>query len=160
MPLAESSMKPEEKELVLGAQKALKLRDIKLYSCALHQNEHSSDQLKSLLKEQLKHGIRYAQAKKKLGEKEIVVLLVHVDLGIRVGVEDEKKEFAPIFTIEASYLVEYQIKEDVSDDALAAFSKYNVVHNVWPFWRQHVFDAVSRARLPHTSIPFFPGEDI
>jgi hypothetical protein len=37
------------------------------------------------------------------------------------------------------------------------FAELNSVHNVWPFWRQHVFDIVSRARLPHLNVPLFSG---
>ena len=65
----------------------------------------------------------------------------------------------PIFLgIEAQHLVEYQITNPaVSEEALIAFAQFNAVHNVWPFWRQHIFDLRQRAGLPRIEVPLFSG---
>ena len=56
----------------------------------------------------------------------------------------------PIFLeIEAQYLVGYQITNPAaSEEALIAFAQFNAVHNVWPFWCQHIFDLRQRGGLP------------
>ena len=67
----------------------------------------------------------------------------------------------PLFSIQSVYRVDYAERERLTREELATFSQYNSVHNVWPFWRQHVSDVVSRASLPRITIPFFraiPGE--
>ncbi|MEO8460730.1 MAG: hypothetical protein ABI451_09395, partial [Dokdonella sp.] len=66
-------------------------------------------------------------------------------------------EPAIYFLIEAAFLVEYDVTGALEEDAIAAFANFNAVHNVWPFWRQHVFDIVQRARLPQLEIPLFSG---
>jgi preprotein translocase subunit SecB len=84
---------------------------------------------------------------------------VLVSLGTRVveaGAE-HGDEAALLFMIEADYLVEYRIKSELSGDAAKAFAHFNGVHNVWPFWRQHVFTMVEQGRLPHIDIPLFTG---
>lgn len=84
------------------------------------------------------------------------LLQVFVDLGLLVtqtGGDDPKV----YFQIEAEFLVEYWMRGEIGYDSLKAFSSFNAVHNVWPFWRQHVFDIVSRARLPRLNVPFFSG---
>ncbi|MBL0039624.1 MAG: hypothetical protein IPP28_00945 [Xanthomonadales bacterium] len=62
-----------------------------------------------------------------------------------------------IFIIEADFLVNYEIKSEIDEECIKAFADNNAAHNVWPFWRQHVFDTISRARLPHLDIPLFLG---
>jgi hypothetical protein len=64
------------------------------------------------------------------------------------------------FEIEADFLIEYDVRGEPSNEAIKLFAEFadlNSVHNVWPFWRQHVFDIVSRARLPHLNVPLFSG---
>jgi len=61
------------------------------------------------------------------------------------------------FGVEATYLVIYELVSPLSEEALKAFADFNVVHNVWPFWRQHVFDLIGQARLPELQIPLFAG---
>jgi hypothetical protein len=47
---------------------------------------------------------------------------------------------------------------ELSQGAIKIFADLNSIHNVWPFWRQHVFDVVGRARLPHITVPLFSGK--
>jgi preprotein translocase subunit SecB len=59
--------------------------------------------------------------------------------------------------IEADFMVTYRLQAEIEDPALSAFSNFNAVHNVWPFWRQHVFDIVQRGELPNIEVPLFAG---
>ncbi|TAN04141.1 MAG: hypothetical protein EPN40_00265 [Rhodanobacteraceae bacterium] len=80
-----------------------------------------------------------------------------VRLGTRV-VKDVADENPPVyFVIEATFLVEYEMVAPLGEDALKTFADFNAIHNVWPFWRQHVYDVVQRARLPHVDVPLFAG---
>ena len=90
------------------------------------------------------------------GQRTLHPLQVIVALGIRIAGLHAKNR--PIyFEIEADFLVEYEVRAKLSEAAIKAFADANSVHNVWPFWRQHVFDIVSRARLPHLQVPLFNG---
>ncbi|MBB1062084.1 hypothetical protein H4F98_16035 [Lysobacter spongiae] len=82
-----------------------------------------------------------------------------VSLGTRLvpPSQDNDSEVDAFFVIEADFLVNYEMKADIDQECIKAFADNNAVHNVWPFWRQHVFDMVSRARLPQLEIPLYSG---
>lgn len=66
--------------------------------------------------------------------------------------QDEVDEMA---TIEASFCVIYEKTDEISDDCLKEFMKFNVVHNVWSFWRQHAYATARESKLPLPEVPFF-----
>lgn len=83
-----------------------------------------------------------------------------VALGTRV-VENKTEEPPSVFyIIEAVFSAEYQLLGEVSTEELTVFSQFNSVHNVWPFWRQHVFDIVQRGGLPQLEIPLMSGRKL
>jgi len=89
-------------------------------------------------------------------------LRVYVTTGIR-AVDDVKKsvdEIKIFFTIEATHSVDYLLKGELTKDEIYEFSNFNTVHNVWPFWRQYVFQVVNSAGLPKVNIPLMRGFDV
>lgn len=68
--------------------------------------------------------------------------------------EDEIDELA---TIEASFCVIYEKIDVISDECIQEFMKFNVVHNVWSFWRQHAYTTARDSKLPLPEVPFFRG---
>jgi hypothetical protein len=40
------------------------------------------------------------------------------------------------------------------------FTSFNAVHNVWPFWRQVVFDLCRSARLPDVFVGLYRNKSI
>ncbi|MBK1720977.1 hypothetical protein CKO23_01765 [Thiocystis violacea] len=84
---------------------------------------------------------------------------LHVLISLGERVVDNAPEDDPqiYFGVEADYLVVYDMLREVSEEALKAFADFNAVHNVWPFWRQHVFDLIGQARLTPLQIPLFSG---
>lgn len=145
-------------ELIEQAIGALKLRDIMLYAGRFSRPTPppaitGSFDARQLTKRQVKYVIGEADPD---GEKKLKLLQVYVDLGLRVmGLQEED---APVFfEIEADFMIEYEILSEISEPAIKAFADINSVHNVWPFWRQHVFDVVARGRLPQFDIPLFSG---
>ena len=144
-------MNKEQEQLVAKAVKALQLQDIVLFESRLSRpNDIASEQKEfSLL---VKQGVSYNVHKKEGGD----LLLIKVELGVRlVDSVDDIDETKVFVEIEADYIVQYRLLDELDETALSCFADYNAVHNVWPFWRQHVFDLVQRSRLPHINIPLF-----
>lgn len=79
---------------------------------------------------------------------------VLVTLGVRM-VEAGTEPANVMFVIEATYGIEYRVTGKITDEAMKMFASKNSIHNVWPFWRQHVFDIVQRGNLPKVEVPFF-----
>jgi len=152
-------MKPEQLALIEQAISALKLRDIMLHESSFKRPAPPPVTTDSIAaKQQTKRQVKFVIGTAPAGEdgQPLTLLQVYVELGVRVsGIESDS---SPVyFEIEADFLVEYEIKSELSPDAMKAFADINSVHNVWPFWRQHVFDVVSRGRLPHLEVPLFSG---
>src|SRR3546814_16827182 len=83
-------------------------------------------------------------------------LQVLVELGVRISSDAPDGVDAPIHVqIEAEFVVVYEVLDDIDETSISQFANFNAVHNVWPFWRQHVFDIVQRGRLPQIEVPLF-----
>lgn len=85
------------------------------------------------------------------------MLRAFIKLGVRSVFQDGQKDEKVLFTLEATFSVDYFLIKRPTDEELEDFVKFNCVHNVWPFWRQHVYDTLKRASLPVPVIPFFSG---
>ena len=90
-------------------------------------------------------------------EGSMEVLRAYVNLGVRSVYRDGKQEVV-LFTLEATFMVEYAIAKTPAENDLTRFVELNCIHNVWPFWRQHVYDTLKRASLPVPVIPLFSGK--
>ncbi|UXA48542.1 hypothetical protein M0D44_20070 [Xanthomonas prunicola] len=87
------------------------------------------------------------------------LLRVLVKLGARsVYQEADDSEVEVLYSVEATFSVEYFVIKPPTKEMFTQFIHYNSVHNAWPFWRQHVYDTLRRASLPVLPIPFFPGK--
>jgi hypothetical protein len=151
-------MDPALEELIQEAIPALKLRDIILFQSRFTRPTplpvaSTTFEARQLSKREVRFAVGEAQTD---GESSCRLLQVYVDLGLRVADLNEKNP-SIFLEIEADFMVEYELLSDVSEPAIKAFADINSVHNVWPFWRQHVFDIVSRGRLPYLEIPLFSG---
>lgn len=76
------------------------------------------------------------------------LLRCFVELGVRFVREDEQVQAE----IEATFCAVYICKEELTETELNEFVRFNVVHNVWPFWREHAFRVSAEAKLPRPSI--------
>lgn len=141
-----------DKALIAQAAEALRLRAIVVYESSLKRFGEIPEQSELGILNKL--AVRGDKAKGIEAGRELAILRVHVDLGVRVvtpvqpGVEP-----TPLYQIEADFLVDYELTADVSDAALQEFARYNAVHNAWPFWRQFVFSTANQAGLPCPEIP-------
>lgn len=151
-------MSPESEQLISEATAGLQLLDVVLHESRLFRGElmqAESDGLDAL--QQHKRGVRF-DLHEHAGTESRRALRVLVSLGTRVVDQDSGADPRVFFGVEADYLAVYLMVRPVTQDALKAFAEFNAVHNVWPFWRQHVFDLLGQARLPMLQIPLFSGD--
>lgn len=84
------------------------------------------------------------------------LLFVIVELGTRVKARADSDPRV-CFEIEADFVAQYELAERVADERIQQFAELDAVSDVWPFWRQHVFDIVQRGGLPPVEIPLSSG---
>lgn len=148
-------MQPEHRELIEQAIDALRIRDIMLFTSTFRRPTPPPVNTNFDARQQSKRQVKFVLGEIP-GQSELRLLQVYVELGLRVT-DSEPETPNVFFEIEANFMVEYEIRSEVSEDAIKLFADLNSVHNVWPFWRQHVFDIVNRGSLPQLEIPLFSG---
>ena len=145
---------------VRRAQDKLELRDIVLHTSCL-ERDPSIDPLLYPTHVRRKSKVKVSVDKVSFVDDEdgtIRILRAYVQLVVRGFDEDEDgPETDSLFTIQAEYRVDYLERKVLTEHELDAFTQFNSVHNVWPFWRHHVYETVSKASLPRITIPFFKG---
>lgn len=75
--------------------------------------------------------------------------------GCRRTKDEEGHDSIQAAIIEASFVAEYRMKKDLSDESIAEFAKKNVNHHVWPFWREFLMSQIERLRLPRMTVHMF-----
>jgi len=144
--------KVQQEDALRSAVEALRLKNIVLHAARFSQPTPFDGKVEA--HEFIKRGVGCRMTPGEKGSKGS--LEIRVELGVRVTAAP--KENAAIYVeIEADFIASYDITASVSDESIQAFATFNAVHNVWPFWRQHVFDIVNRAHLFHIDIPLFSG---
>ncbi len=76
------------------------------------------------------------------------ILRVKCGYGIRWISSNDEKDIVQRAVIEASFVAEYSILNELDESAIAEFIKRNVHHHVWPYWREFVASQTERMRLP------------
>jgi preprotein translocase subunit SecB len=99
---------------------------------------------------QFKHVVRQSSVAE-VGEG-IKILKVCVDLGVRWVVED-KDDAEEKAKIEANFVAEYIIEDDLEDNSINEFSLKNASYHIWPYWRELVASMSERMRLPRVTLP-------
>ncbi|MEJ1249584.1 hypothetical protein [Denitratimonas tolerans] len=149
-------MTPEQKENLKAATPKLKILDVVLVRSAFTRaTEEPTAPGKAW--QQHKRGVQYGITDSSEGNARELHVLVQLGTRVLLSEAAEGLEGVVQFEIEADFVVRYQIAGGLDESALDVFANFNSVHNVWPFWRQHVYDIVQRARLPHLEIPLFSG---
>ncbi|MGB0513489.1 MAG: hypothetical protein ACPGJE_01460 [Wenzhouxiangellaceae bacterium] len=150
--------------LISEAAEALRLRDIFLFQCHMARPEPFPEDPASEIEQLGRHGVQMVRQEVQDDDDKVTeIVQFYVGLGLRLAgqapEDTAEKNDPPVFLeIEANYLVEYEITDSgVSENALKAFAQYNAVHNIWPFWRQHIFDLRQRGGLPKIEVPLFSG---
>jgi hypothetical protein len=78
------------------------------------------------------------------------------------AVPRKKQDAKPVVTIQASFLLAYELKEpeSVTLADCSAFSKINGAYNAWPYWREYVQSVTARMGLPSLTLPVFRLSDM
>lgn len=144
------------KELISQAIKALELIDIYLYSASVDRFEHITDESypeDMFQQNKLKVGADFYEPD---GDAKTCKQIINakVTLGARFAVTNDN-DTKILSEVEACFIAKYAQKYDASEEAISEFMKYNVIHNVWPFWREHAFRVSSEARLPRPMISLY-----
>jgi preprotein translocase subunit SecB len=142
-------------------QDHLQINDIYLWSASLErENEYQEGLHRGKTTVQSRQGVQVDMLEAEGEDHESADLLrAMVTFGLRVVVaEKDKEEATPLHTIEATFAVEYVVLKEFTEEQFKDFCAFNCVHNVWPFWRQHVYDTLKKASLPMVSVPFYPGK--
>ena len=154
------------------AQKALRIADVYMRTSALgvsQSYEHRSIDVETL-QSQFRHLIEKSEVLvEDNGNGGQSFFRVFVDLGYRWGfsadestnldkneeAEDESSEsdFEELGRIEAKFVAEYEITEELSQDCLDAFALNNASYHVWPYWREYVTSSCARMNVPKLVMP-------
>lgn len=150
------------RELIKQATEALRLQDITLHQSSLTRPAPFPEQPEVSVEQQARVTVHLERLDADSPNSETPSLMqCAVHLGTRlVADNDDEASADPVVYVEiqAEYRVTYEITvEDLGEEAMTAFAEFNVIHNVWPFWRQHVFDLVQRGGLPRLEVPLFAG---
>lgn len=101
---------------------------------------------------QLKHHVKESTVVEL--EKDSYLLLVSIDVGARWVNENEKDNSdSVIVQIEAEYIAEYAMNEELEKACIDEFSLKNASFHVWPYWRELLSNQCDRMRLPKVTVP-------
>lgn len=142
-----------DRELIQQASEHLELLDIVLFESNFKQFAECHNQL--TLGQQNKLSVRAETGEAIDNENSpINIFRVFVELGLRINdLSNQEAKPELLYQVEATFRVDYELKSDISEEALKEFAHFNAVHNVWPFWRQFVFSTTNQAHLPCPEIP-------
>lgn len=148
-------MTPETKDQIKQASNSLKILDVVLFESKFERPERDPSKMDRDGMQQFKREVQFFLPEADVLKDGNLYLQVLVALGVRVVAVEGTEEDLPVFIIEADFLVNYQMDSSLDAECIKAFANHNSVHNVWPFWRQHVYDVIARSRLPHIDIPLY-----
>lgn len=101
------------------------------------------------------------------GHKQGNVLRALVTAGARFVAKDHSGEPPSeagaqkvLAELEASFCAVYRYDIELTDDELGEFLRFNAVHNVWPFWREHALRMAAEAKLHRPSIPLMKPKGV
>lgn len=152
--------------LIIEATNAIELIDIFLYSSSVERFEDIDDKhFPAQMVQQNSLGIEadFMDPIDHGGIENHGVIRAKVRIGTRMVINDEDKDGSKktkvLSEIQACFAAIYLKKHDVSEKAIEEFMRFNVIHNVWPFWREYAFRISRESKLPQPIIPFFSGND-
>lgn len=146
-----------DKLLINEAVESLKLLDIFLYSSAVNRFEeiYKSDYPDDMSQQsQVSVKVDVLESDNDEGEEKKEFIHAKVNISVRF-VQDNNDKIKPLCEIEACFVAKYLLSKEISEEAISEFSQYNVIHNIWPFWREHAFRMSREAELPLPMITLY-----
>ena len=81
------------------------------------------------------------------------------DIGIRsidkTSPINESEDIKVLFEIKARFKVIFRSMVELEEECSEEFGKYNVGHNVWPYWREYVQNSCQRMGIGVVEVPFY-----
>mgnify|MGYP000591869886 CR=1 FL=1 len=74
---------------------------------------------------------------------------------VRAEEDADHNDEKPLSELSATFAVIYRMSRELPDETIQAFIQYNVIHNAWPFWREHALRTASEAKIPRPHIGLF-----
>lgn len=144
-----------DKNLIQEATNSLVLVDVfPLNSSVERKDDFFRDNIPEGMVQQNKIGIEVSIYESLESDEKIV--RAKILFGLRFCLENEDKKNI-LGQVEAEFIAEYKVKHPISDEAMNEFMKFNVAHNVWPFWREFAFRTTNDTKLPKPIIPLMKG---
>ena len=145
-----------DKKLIGKAIKSLELMDIHLYSTSVKRFQYiDSENYPDEMSQQNTISVS-AEFLEPVDEKDSSkLILAKVEFALRFILENTDCEATSLAEIDACFVAKYHQANEISEDAISEFMKFNVVHNVWPFWREHAFRTAAQAKLPTPMISLY-----
>lgn len=82
------------------------------------------------------------------------LMRVFINLGVRwIDPIAESEELGLKAQIEAVFVVEYFMTEDLAKESMDAFALQNASYHVWPYWRELLMNQAARMHLPRVALP-------
>jgi hypothetical protein len=137
-------MKNEEKKISPDEYRRLldkiELKEISLLKCSANLNNFT-------LKERNK--VKFTQDHSFIS-KDDDLYIIHQSYKITSGSEKPKKE---LLSIEATYQVQIESAEPLSEEFFDIYMGVSLPLNVWPFFREFAFSISTRMALPPLTLP-------
>ncbi|AEG01193.1 hypothetical protein [Methylomonas methanica] len=114
--------------------------------------EPKYDQDTEKLVTQTKHTVRQTQLA--MVDENQWLVRVFIELGIRLvdpNIEEEDKSVRAF--IEAEFVAEYTIDEQLEQSCIDEYALKNASYHVWPYWREFLMSQCSRMHLPRLVLP-------
>lgn len=98
-------------------------------------------------------------------EKDVIKLFrVYIELGAKWEytheddsennkIKSDNESRDPLAKIEACFVAEYQIKNEISKESLEEFALKNASYHIWPYWREYLMNQATRMNLPKAALP-------
>ncbi|MFI3190688.1 preprotein translocase subunit SecB [Crenothrix sp. D3] len=101
---------------------------------------------------QTKHGVKQSHLAK-VDENQWLVR-VFIEVGIRlVDPEIEQEDESVRAFIEAEFVAEYTVSEDLNQECINEYALKNASYHVWPYWREFLMSQCTRMYLPRLVLP-------
>lgn len=132
----------------------LKLQDVYLRDTFSHCHDDFDPKYPEMetLKIQQMHVIRQSTVADVEDDGKLV--RVFVRFGVRwVSPVEEQQEPEVFANIEAEFIAEYALDEEIQQTCIDEFATQNASLHVWPYWREFLASQCERMRLPRIILP-------
>ncbi|HHF3183986.1 TPA: preprotein translocase subunit SecB [Vibrio alginolyticus] len=85
-------------------------------------------------------------------DEEEKLFRVCVEVGVRWA-REAKDTSNPLLFIEAEFVAEYSVTDDLPEECFNEFALKNVSYHVWPYWRELLTSQCDRMRMPRLLLP-------